>query len=213
MKNLPNKLTPIIAIAILILFSLYACEKSKKENNQKDQQNSTLIGAAYTGSDTIVRFTEDSVGIGYIHNGLFYLNNLDTSNYLYTENNVNYTMSHFRLEESHGIYDLVMFGTGTNGEHILLGFSCFIDVPNYVNPNSPIGGTIKNSCTGVCCSSCSFTRNSVGSIDGCACGRSGTGCGENVSPHCDHSMSEGFTKDSYEDYIRNYSEYPPYDTY
>lgn len=213
MKNLPNKFTTIFSIIILLLFSLYSCETNQKGNEEKDKLNNTLTSASFNGSDTIVRFSEDSVGIGYIHNGAFYLNNLDTSKYIYTQDNVNYTMSNFRIESSKGIYDLVMFGSGQNGEHILLGFSCFIDVPNYVNPSAPLGGIVKNSCKGVCCSSCTFTRNNLGAVDGCTCGRAGTGCGEGVSPHCDHSITEAGTKVSYEDYISNYNEYPPYDTY
>lgn len=214
MKTLQNKLTPIIALAILLFFGLYSCDKKQKEMGAKGKITSSNTIATYIGSDTIIRLLEDSVGIGFIHNGIFYINNLDTSNYLYSENGINYTMSHFRIEAVNGNYDLVMFGTGSNGEHLLLGFTCFIDVPNYTNPNSPTGGTVvKNSCNGVCCSTCTFTRNNQGAVDGCSCGRAGTGCGEGISPHCDHSISENSAKDSYEEYIRNYNEYPPYDTY
>ena len=144
-------------------------------------------------ADTIIRFYNDSIGIAFIKDGKYYINNVDTTKVIYTHQNINYKMQNFRIEESNAYFDFIMEGTSTNNgsQQILVSFPCFIDVINQKETQIKV-----NEFSNVCelnNTNITFTRNASGIINGCITSN--------------HAISTETGKEFYKIYIRDYNLY------
>jgi hypothetical protein len=168
------------------------------------QSNATPIETAK--SDSIVRFYGDSVGIGYISNGVIYLNNLDTLNFRYDDGEIRYKMSHCKIEGHQGNYELLMFGVSSNKSQIWLSFPCFVLGSNN-NKNELSLEKYTHNITGNLGPYCNFSRTQNGQVEGCACTEIITSNQSTTNYNCNHTISTSTGKEQYQKYILDYNKY------
>src|ERR1044072_7955458 len=82
--------------------------------------NKHRANAAYAKHDTIIRLTDDRVGIGHLSGGIFRLDNIDTALFKVTLEKKGYQMSKFVLAGTFGHYVLIMQGVAKDGSTIIM---------------------------------------------------------------------------------------------
>ncbi len=152
-------------------------------------------------SDTLIRLMDDSVAIGYLHNGKAYIDNLDTLHFVFSDevDRSFYTLSNFKVEGPFGHYYLTASGNYSNKE-IRIALPCFGDVPNVHHEFPRRFDNYINLCYGEQGSNCSFIKNDEQTIIA-------------VSSVCKHAVSREGGADLYQKYILDYDKYPRYGAY
>jgi hypothetical protein len=86
------------------------------------------------------------------------------------------------IEGQSGVYYLVGVGD-KNGNCVRRGYLLNEDSGG----NFRMADAYHHTCSGVCCTSCGFTKDSQGNINGCQCNTAAGGCG--TSSYCNHIVS------------------------
>ncbi|MEI6596198.1 MAG: hypothetical protein WCO28_11595 [Bacteroidota bacterium] len=192
----------IIAVAI-ILAVVHSCSKQKNNESSPQTSNINKSTSSYQSNDTLIRFLNDSVGIGYFQNGVPIIDNLDETNFTYVQDNLTYTLSNFEIIGVTSTPYLIASATSGNN-HLEIALALILDPANTPNSYSPTnGGTETNTCTGAPCSTCVFTKDTNGKITGCDCSPKAA-----PSDKCNHTLTSTTGPQIYSQFIFNYSAYP-----
>lgn len=195
-----KKLVFISSMVFVTLFFLTYHILGKE--NKLVSQNQFHINNSVTGSsDTLIRLMNDSVGIGYFHNGTAIIDNLDLLHFTYVDDieRLAFTMNNIKMEGPFGHYYLMMEGNNSN-KSIKIAFPCFGDVPNIKNEYPRNFDIYMNTCYGESGSNCNFIKNEDYNIIG-------------VSSICKHAVTRSGGAEYYRKYILDYTKYPAYGSY